>query len=59
MALQVEVSGPVITSAGDAYKNKLVISEFNLKCWEAGVDVKTDIPVINQPFKYQQKTETA
>lgn len=57
MGLQVEVSGPVITSAGERYKNKLVNAEFHLKCWPEGADTKTTEPVIDQKFSCQQKTE--
>lgn len=57
MALQIEVTGPVITSAGEMYRNGLVNSEFTLKCWNEGDDPKTDTPVIDRKFSYQQKTE--
>lgn len=56
MALQTEVTGPVITSAGVQYRNKLVNAEFTLKCWPEGVDTKTAEPVINKKFNCQQKT---
>jgi hypothetical protein len=55
--MQIEVTGPVVTSAGENYHNKMVISTFTLKCWEDGVDKKVVPPVINQEFSYQQKTE--
>ena len=57
MALQLEVSGPVITSAGERYKNKLVNAEFTLKCWPEGADTKTAEPVIDKKFTCRQKTE--
>lgn len=55
MALQIEVTGPVITSAGEQYYNKLVNAEFHLKCWKEG-DPKTATPVIDRKFPHQQKT---
>lgn len=57
MALQIEVIGPAITSAGKRHHNKIVNAEFTLKCWLEGVDIKTVEPVINQNFSYQQKTQ--
>ena len=56
MALQTEITGPVITSAGKQYHNKMVNAEFHLKCWPEGVDTKTAEPVIERKFKCQQKT---
>ena len=56
MALQTEVTGPVITSAGERYRDKLVNAEFTLKCWPEGVDKEATEPVIVKNFKCQQKT---
>jgi len=57
MTLQIEITGPVITNAGEQFHNKLVFSEFTLELWPEGVDKKIVEPVKIQKFKYQQKTE--
>ena len=58
MPLQIEITGPVITNAGEQFHNKLVLSEFTLNIWPEGVDKKTTEPVIkDKKFRYQQKTE--
>ena len=57
MKLQIEITGPVITPAGEMYKNKLVNAEFTLKCWPEGADKKTIEPVIkDRKFSCKQKT---
>lgn len=56
MALQIEITGPVITPAGEQYHNKMVNAEFQLKCWKEGDDIQTAAPVIDKKFPYSQKT---
>lgn len=57
MALQIKVTGPIITSAGEQYRNKLVNAEFILECWLDGVDIETTEPVISIKLSYRQKTQ--
>lgn len=58
MALQIQITGPVIMPAGEQHHNKMVNAEFQLKCWKEGDDPETATPVIDKKFSGQQKTQT-
>lgn len=57
MVLQIEVTGPVLTYAGEQFHDKLVNVKYHLKCWKEGDNPEADTPVIDKDFSGQCKTQ--
>jgi len=57
MALQIQITGPILTDAGEQFGGTLVNVEYILKCWKAGDNPAIAVPVIDKKFSGKCKTQ--